>query len=278
MSGPNTDQSGQIVPRPPQQVAVQQKPGQKLAGLVMKMAPELVRALPKHVSADRMGRIVLTALRVNPQLGECTESSFLGCVLTASQLGLEVNTPLGHAYLIPFKNRGVLTCTLIIGYQGMIQLARNSGMVTSVYAYAVHEGDEFSYKLGLHPDVVHKPSESADREERPITHVYAVAHQKDGPPIFEVLTWAEVMLRRSRSRSKDSGPWVTDTKAMALKTGVRKLFRWLPKSAEMQRAVAVDASDDGSVRISQVQVFDPEVTAALEKQGLAVDEDRKSVV
>lgn len=281
MSGPHTDSSGQIVPRTQTAAAaVAHKPGQKLAGLVMKMTPELVRALPRHINPDRMSRIVLTALRVNPKLGECTDASFLGSVLTAAQLGLEVNTPLGHAYLIPFKASfkvgrewaSELRCQLLIGYQGMIELARRSGLVTSLFAYAVHDGDRFTYKLGLHPDVEHIPSDDPGREERPITHVYAVAHQKDGPPIFEVLTWAEVMLRRNRSKSKDDGPWITDTKAMALKTAVRKLWRWLPKSTEMQRAASVEAVDDGAVRVTQAAAWDPEVTAALERQGLALGE------
>jgi recombination protein RecT len=281
MAGPNTDATGQIVPRgDTTSIARQEKPGQKFAALVTKMTPDLARALPKHITPERMARIVLTALRMTPKLAECTESSFLGAVLTSAQLGLEVNNPLGHAYLIPFKKNwkdangkwhSDMQCQLIIGYQGMIELARRSGLVTSIYAYPVFDGDQFSYRLGLHPDIQHVPSEDPDRETRRITHVYAVAHQKDGPPVFQVLTWAEVMKRRERSKSKDDGPWVTDTEAMALKTAVRKLWRWLPKSVEMQRAGAVDAIDDVDVRTQPSAAWDPEVTAALEKQGLALE-------
>lgn len=250
-----------------------QTTGQKLAGLVQRMAPELSRALPKHINADRMARIVLTALRINPKLAETSEASFLGAVLTAAQLGLEVNTPLGHAYLIPYGR----DCQLIIGYQGMVELARRSGVVTSLYAYPVHEGDRFEFTLGLEPTLQHEPSKAPDRDRKPVSHVYAVAHQKDGPPIFVVLTWSEVMARKARSRSGNNGPWKTDTTAMALKTAVRSLWKWLPKSIEMQRAAAIEAVDDNQMRVTQAAAWDPEITAALEGQGLAIETEAEPV-
>lgn len=268
-----TDLARQNPDRAPVRQSTVQTPGQKLAGLVQRMAPELSRALPKHVNADRMARIVLTALRINPKLAETSEASFLGAVLTAAQLGLEVNTPLGHAYLIPYGRE----CQLIIGYQGMIDLARRSGAITNLVAYAVHEGDEFVYTLGLEPTLEHEPSRAADRDRKPVSHVYAVAHQKDGPPIFVVLTWSEVMARRARSRSANNGPWKTDTTAMALKTAVRQLWKWLPKSIEMQRAAALEAVDDTQVRVTQAAAWDPEITQALEGQGLAIETEAERV-
>jgi recombination protein RecT len=258
MAGPPTDARGQIVPRKPQQ---QLAPADQLAGLVMRMGPELGRALPKHVNAERMARIVLTALRMNPDLGRCSQQSFLGSVLTAAQLGLEVNTPLGHAYLIPYKG----VCTLIVGYQGMIELARRSGHITNLYAYAVRAGDKFSFRYGLNRNLEHEPSEEVGREKQPITHVYAVARQKVGDPDFVVLTKAEVDARRARSASRNNGPWVTDEEAMTLKTSVRALFKWLPKSTELQRALAVDEADDAG---KQVAAWDPEITDILDRQGV----------
>src|SRR5690349_20981980 len=88
------------------------------------MMREITNALTKHQNADRMIRIVLTALRTTPDLALCSDTSFMACVLQSSQLGLEVNTPLGHAYLIPRRNSkaGIVECTLLVGYQGMIEL------------------------------------------------------------------------------------------------------------------------------------------------------------
>lgn len=224
-----------------------------LASLLQQMKPALAQALPRHISADRIARIALTALRSNPQLGRCTPESFFGSLLQATQLGLEVNTPLGHAYLIPYKD----VATLVIGYRGMLDLARRSGMVKVIYAHAVREGDEFYRELGLEPKLVHKPAE----KRGDITHVYAVARLADGEPVFSVLTVADVERYRARSRAAQNGPWVTDYEPMALKTAVRRLFPWLPVSAEIARATAVDEADERAVR--QVEAFSPEVQEAL---------------
>lgn len=253
MAQPRTTGNGQIVPRTQQD--------NSLPALLTRMGPEIARALPKHVTAERMSRIALTALRTNPKLGDCTPGSFLGSVLSAAQLGLEPNTPLGHCYLIPYKRE----CTLQLGYQGMLELARRSGMVRAIYAYAVRDRDEFSYELGLDPTVKHVPAKDDEREKRPITHVYAVAKLKDGEPVFTVMTRAQVEEIRRRSRAANDGPWVTDWEQMALKTAIRRLYKWLPKSAEIANAVALDEAPEHG---SQSDAFDPTITEVLQSQGL----------
>lgn len=242
------------------------KPANDLPSLLQRMAPEMAKALPKHVSPDRMSRIALTALRANPELMKCSSASFLGSVLSAAQLGLEPNTPLGHAYLIPYKG----TCTLQLGYRGMMDLARRSGEVTSLYAHVVRKGDKFTVKLGLEQTIEHVPSEDERRDEQPMTHVYAVAKLKGGEPVFVVLTRGQVDKFRARSMAGKSGPWVTDYEAMAIKTAVRRLFTWLPQSAEMARAVAVDEAPE--VGVAQSAAWDPGVAEALESQGVEVTE------
>lgn len=229
------------------------KRGGEIVDMLEKMKPAIAQALPKHISAERIARIALTAVRSNPALAKCSPQSFLGSLLQASQLGLEVNTPLGQAYLIPYND----VCTLVIGYQGMIDLSRRSGMVKAIYAHPVFQGDTFNYELGLEPKLQHKPCE----EPGDLTHVYAVARLTDGEPIFTVLTKRDVERYRNRSRAKSSGPWMTDYVAMALKTSVRRLFRWLPKSAEQALAVSIDeaAERDGS----QIDSFAPEVVGLL---------------
>jgi recombination protein RecT len=270
MPAPVTDKTGQIQPRQPEG---EPKPGDKMAALIQKMTPELARALPKHLTGDRLARIVLTAIRVNPKLGECTQASFLGCILSCAMLGLEPNTPLGLAYLIPRKNNkngGKLECSLQIGYQGMLQLGNNAGV--SVFAYAVREGDEFSYQLGMKPDILHTPSGAADRETKPITHAYAVSILPDDRRSFTVLTLAQIAARRARSGAADEGPWVTDFEAMCLKTAVRAHFKWMPKSTEKASILAhgiglEEAAEHGTPLLA---AMDPAITDALERQGIDV--------
>jgi recombination protein RecT len=243
-----------------------------LEQMLVALQPAIMEALPKHVPADRMMRIAITALRTNPKLRECTPASFLGCVVQASQLGLEVNTPLGQAYLIPFNNRrqNTVDCQLVIGYQGFMDLARRSGSVRNIYAFPVYNGDDFSYEIGLNPSIKHKPKAGVVHSKENLTHVYAVAKLDNGEPVFTVLTRDEIESYRGRSRAKNDGPWVTDYEAMCLKTGIRRLFRWLPKSAEMSRAETVDQSLE--LHKNQLGAVDPEVLGLLETNNIDTSE------
>lgn len=252
-----TDKTGQI----------QTRKDDSLSGLVTRMAPQMARAMPSHLNADKLARIALTALRTTPKLEQCTPASFMACVMQCSVLGLEMNTPLGLAYLIPRKQE----CTMIIGYQGMIELAMRSGRVSSIFAHAVHDGDDFNYKLGLNPDIHHVPSDAPERDCWPITHVYAVARIKDAEPIFTVLSKAQVDARRLRSPSAKSSysPWQTDFEAMALKSAVRALFKWMPKSTELARVEAIEMGADMG---NQMQALDINVSEGLENAGLLPDE------
>jgi recombination protein RecT len=271
MATPATDKTGQIVPATDKQAT----PADKMAQLIQRMTPELARALPKHLTGDRMARIVLTAVRFNPKLAECTQASFIGCVLSCAMLGLEPNTPLGLAYLIPRKNNkngGRLECTLQLGYQGMIDLAGRAG--ANVYAYSVRKGDDFRYQLGTEPTVHHQPSEDPAREKQPITHAYAVALAPDGRRSFTVLTLAQIEERRARSAAANEGPWVTDFEAMCCKTAVRAHFKWMPKSTEkatiLAHGVAVEEAPENGTPL--LQAMDPAIVDAMEKHGVDLNE------
>lgn len=261
-----TTQNGQIQPKAQQgQVVKRQEEG--LAGLLKSMGPEIARALPRHVTPDRMARVCLTALRVNPKLGDCTPASFMASIMACAQLGLEPNSPLGQAYLIPYGK----TCQLILGYQGMIDLALRSGRVTSIKASIVREGDTFEVEHGLHEKLIHRPSGD---DEAPMTHVYAVARIKDGDPVFTVLSRAAVEKRRKRGASGKgiSTPWDTDYESMALKCAVRALWKWLPKSAEMATAQTADETRE-PISYAIPEIADALRTAGLEENAIDVPAD-----
>ncbi len=270
MASPQTSKTGEIVPR--SNGTEEKKPAEQMALLIQKMTPELARALPKHITGDRMARIVLTAIRVNPKLAETSQASFLGCVLSCAMLGLEPNTPLGLAYLIPRMNRKTnrQECTLQVGYLGMIELAGRAGV--NVQAFAVRKGDDFRYQLGTDPLVWHIPSEAEDRETQAITHAYAVSILADGRRSFTVLTKAQIESRRQRSAAAQEGPWITDYEAMCLKTAVRAHFRWMPKSTEkatiLAQGVALEeAPENGTPMLA---AMDPAITTIMERNGIDV--------
>ena len=213
-------------------------PAQTIQSYLKKMGPEIEKALPSHMNADRMARIALTTIRTNPKLLECNVPSLLGAVMQAAQLGLEPGL-VGHCYLVPFKNNkaGTTDVQFIIGYKGMIDLARRSGNIESLYAHEVCENDHFEYEYGLEPKLVHKP---AMKDRGNLIGVYAVAKFKDGGYQFEFMPKEEIERRKGYSKTAKFGPWVTDYVEMAKKTVIRHMWKYLPISVEIQETASKD--------------------------------------
>ncbi|HAT2149796.1 recombination protein RecT [Legionella pneumophila serogroup 1] len=226
-------------------------------GLLEQMKGEIARCLPKHLTPERMARIAMTELRKTPKLQECDPLSFIASIMQAAQLGLEPGI-LGSCYLIPFWNSklGKFECTFMPGYRGFLDLARRSGQIVSLVARSVYENDEFSYEFGLKENIIHKPA--MDNKGQLIA-VYAVAILKDGGHQFDVMSKEEVDTVRETSKSKDNGPWVTHYEEMAKKTVLRRLFKWLPCSVEMQKAVSLDEMQEAgmqNIKVAASEEFD----------------------
>jgi len=226
--------------------------------LIEQLKPQIARALPRHMDADRLARIALTVIRQQPQLAGASPESLLGALMTCAQLGLEPG-PLGHAWLVPFRNSktGTTEITFIPGYRGLIELARRSGQVSTVAARVVRDTDDFDYAYGLDQYLKHKPHPDATGKT---THVYAVVKYKDGSNDFEVMTRNEVEAVRARSKASKSGPWVTDWDEMAKKTAIRRLSKRMPMSVELAQALAQDERVRTEVDLSDLDVapVDPE--------------------
>lgn len=198
---------------------------------------QVAMVLPKHLTPERFVRVALTATMRTPALAQADQASFFNALLTLSQLGLE---PDGRrAHLIPFKNskRNCVEVQLVIDYKGLVELAMRSGFVVSIHADKVCEHDHFVFNLGQIER--HEINFRADRGES--YAYYARAVMKEGPPVCEVMTVAEISAIRARSRAGDSGPWVTDFGEMAKKTTFRRLAKWLPLSSEFRDALDADA-------------------------------------
>lgn len=208
--------------------------------LVMQMKPQIEKALPSVLTGERFSRMVLTAMSTNPQLAECTPNSFLGAMMQAAQLGVEPNTPLGQAYLIPYRNHGQLECQFQLGYKGLIDLAYRSGEITSISAHEVCENDDFEYELGLNEKLRHKP---ALTDRGAVILYYAVFRTKAGGSGFAVMS-VEDIKNHSKKYSKAAGssysPWSTNFDAMAKKTVIKQALKYAPIKTEFVRAVAAD--------------------------------------
>lgn len=208
----------------------------------------LAAVLPKHVGPDRMLKIALGALRTTPKLMQARTDTLLGAIIQCAQLGLEPNTPLGHAYLIPFENRskGITEVQIVFGYKGLIDLARRSGQIVSIAAHEVREHDHFEYEYGLDEKLVHRPTMG---ERGNVIAFYAVAKLVGGGYAFEVMSNADVIAIRDASqgwktavkyKKEASSPWGAYYTEMGRKTVLRRLFKYLPVSIELATASTLD--------------------------------------
>jgi recombination protein RecT len=183
--------------------------------------------------------------------------------MQAAQLGLEPNTPLGQAYLIPFKNnkKGIVECQFQIGYKGLIDLAYRSGEMSSIYAHAVHENDEFEYEYGLDQKLVHKPASS--NRGKAIKY-YAVWKLKNGGYGFGVMSVEDVTLhaqKYSQAFAYSSSPWKTEFDEMAKKTVLKAVLKYAPIKTEFMLAAtqndeAVITTEDGLDLHTEYEVVD----------------------
>lgn len=230
------------------------KKSMSIAELIKAMEPQIKRALPSTITPERFTRIALSALNTTPKLSECTQMSFLSALMNAAQLGLEPNTPLGQAYLIPYKNKGVYEVQFQIGYKGLLDLAYRSPQLQTVQAHCVYENDVFSYELGLHPQLIHKP---AMENRGDIRCVYAMFKLQNGGFGFEVMSKADIEKHaKNYSKSYDSAfsPWKTDFESMAKKTVIKRVLKFAPMKTDYIRAVEVD--DTVSNEFSEIDVTD----------------------
>lgn len=217
--------------------------GQKTLQDYMKvMEGQIKRALPSVITPERFSRMVLTALSSTPKLQQCTPQSFLGAMMTAAQLGVEPNTALGQAYLLPYDNRrkGVTECQFQLGYKGLIDLAYRSGEVSIIQAHEVYENDDFDYELGMEPRLRHIPAR-ANRGK--VICYYAMFKTKDGGYGFDVMSIEDVQAHAKKySKAYGSGPWQTNFDEMAKKTVLKKVLKYAPLKSDFVRAAAQDES------------------------------------
>ena len=204
------------------------------------MEPAIKKALPSVITPERFTRMVLSALSSTPKLAECSPQSFLAAMMTAAQLGVEPNTALGQAYLLPYRNHGQMECQFQLGYKGLIDLAYRSGEVSVIQAHTVYENDVFEYELGMDPKLRHVPAK-ADRGEA--VAYYAMFKTKDGGYGFEVMSVDDLQRhaqRYSKSYGSGTSPWRSNFDEMAKKTVLKRALKYAPLKSDFVRGVAQD--------------------------------------
>ena len=261
--------------QPPARPLADMKPREQIAYLLDQKKAEIAKMLPKHLNAERLLKIAQIAATTTPALAKCDVASLIGAIGQCAQMGLEPNTVLGHAYLVPFNTkrkdgngteRWVNSVQVIIGYKGLIDLARRSGQIVSIAAHEVCTNDHFELVYGLDEKLNHTP---ALGERGSIIGFYAVAKLKDGGHCFEFMSLHQVqeIMRNTQSKGK-YGPWLDHFEEMGRKTVIRRLAKYLPLSIEFQTAAALDGMAEAG-RDQHMDTLDGEYIVAPDDQPMS---------
>ena len=250
-----------------------------MKNLIMGQKDRIAAILPKHITPERMLRVMQNAISKNPKLLECTDTSIVAAIVVASELGLEPNTPLQHCFIIPYSNwnkerkEAVMEATLQIGYPGLMLLAENSGRIKAIYPpETVHENDDFRIERGMNPKIHHVDAKGA---RGPVTGFYVVAQLQSSMCVFDYMSADEVQAHaekfsksyykfqskqdRQAGKAREIDPegfYHKHPVAYGKKTVIRRICKYLPKSIEdkLTRALSVE---EASGRLT----FDPKTGA-----------------
>ena len=229
-------------------------PSVMVSNMLGKYKDAIAQALPSVMTPDRFSRIAVTTICNSPKLMQAVNDSprtLVAALMTSAQLGLEPNTPLGECFIIPRLNKNKMTCkkemqvAFQLGYMGDLALCYRSGEVQLVRPVVIYEKDEWDYEEGLDPVLKHKPYRGGDRG-KPVAY-YCVVTMKNGAKGFSFMTYEQVLdhaKKFSASYDKEDdafyGPWETDFDSMAKKTVIIQALKYLPKKAELARALMTD--------------------------------------
>jgi recombination protein RecT len=241
--------------------------------------PQLALALPAHLKADRLARLVLTEFSRNPKLQECDARSIIGSMMTAATMGLEIGVS-GQGYLIPYKR----TCTFVPGWRGIVDLINRSGRAT-VWTGAVFEGDDFDYALGDRPSIKHKPGDEDDPKK--ITHVYACGHVNGAErTVIEVWRISKVKKHFAKMNKVGAAHYAYSHWEMyARKLPLLQIAKYMPISIELGNAIQMSNAAESGIgsgftinadfkTIEPIdpetgEILDPTLTSTQEKQAAA---------
>lgn len=196
----------------------------------------------------RITRLVMAAAsQPGSSLFDCNPQSVGRCVGQAVGLGLDPGGGTGECYLVPFRSRGQLHCQLIIGYRGVVTLARRNGKLLSLEAHAVYENDQLDVRLGTESHILHRPKLLGDRGE--FVSVYCVAHlEGGGPPQHDWMSIEHVKqsvgyIKAEKGHRPEESPWRKHFAEMAKKTVILRASKLLPISPDLAEAMALEAED-----------------------------------
>lgn len=258
-----------------EQAARSSRADTQLATMVKGATPAIARRLPRFLAtegkAEQMAAIALDTVMQSAALRRCSAQSIVRGIMLASEYGLAIDGVQGHAYLVPYKVKGVETAQFQIGYRGLVELMYRTEAWESVNADVVTASDAFDFEQGTTPFLKHKralerrgaPGGKSEGGTR--IAAYAIAYPKGGGvPTFVVLSEEDVLEHRRASKAYAYNPgesiWKKYPDVAWCKSALRELSKTVAmatdKSALLRKAAVMDERSE-----KEPEIVDAEIVA-----------------
>ena len=198
------------------------------------MSKELASVLPANVPTKRFLRIASEAITDTPSLLECDRGSLYKAVKDCAADGLVIDGR--EAAIVPFydSKAKIKKAKYMPMVTGIIKRARNSGDIESIYPVIRYEKDLYDVDYGKRHPVTFKP---ADGDRGKPVGAMCIVWYKNGGMEFEYMAESEILIVRECSKQPKSLQWTTFWTEGWKKTVLRRLFKRVPMSSELDRVV-----------------------------------------
>lgn len=245
--------------KPPSQIEV-------FHGNLKRYENDLKALLTIHnIPPEKFMTLTLNAVKRMPQLLECDPKTLFGAIMVAAELGLEPNTNMGFAHILPYKRKfkkgnvweSVLEAQFQIGYPGWLEIMYRNPKIESIDSGVIYENEEWYFDKGKREPFSHTPLPPSERGENWVA-VFAIAWLKDASrPKVIVLYKEDIDKIKALSQGANSeySPW-NSTKDpflwMPRKTALKQLVKELPKTKEIEKVYHIDnvVETGGTVRLT----------------------------
>lgn len=233
-------------------------PIELLINKISSLDKEFAKVLPEYISAEKFCRFVITYIRTNPDLVQCTFPSIISAIMHAAQDGLMVDGK-ESAIIKRGKNTAppnapkkyISIATYMPMVEGLMKLVRNSGEVSSLTFGVIRQSEMESgaFKYWVDNDGEHLlytpnfTSPLLPEDKDPVVLTFSLAKLKTGESSIEIVPESEMVHIKAASKSDVwKGPFVNQ---MRKKSVFKRHKKRLPASTDIDRFVE---SDDEAVR------------------------------
>lgn len=240
--------------------------------LLGRRAPQFVSSIVSMVSADKN---LQEAFRNAPL-------TVIQSALKAATYDLPIDTALGYAYVVPFRNKGTMEATFILGYKGMLQLALRTGVYKTINVVDVREGELKRYDRLTEEVEIDFVEDEDEREALPIVGWAGYFRLINGTEKTIYMTRKQIEAHEKKHRKGQymGKGWRDDFEAMARKTVLRRLLgTWGIMSIDYQRADAATVAAADAIATGQWDGEDIIIAEAEEtpQEALTASEEASTV-